>query len=372
MVRGTLIDISAAINQSAGIGRYARELTRELIPMLPADSTRLWYAADAMPADSGLIDQLPWSSLQAARSPFSRRNVDRLFRRRDIPLGRLLRSGSPCDSYSPDFTTPPGTREHLTIHDLAWLHPEAETPLSLSAYLKPVVERAVKRATTIFTVSETVRDELLQKFDLDSERVIVASNAGASHFFGAEPLPEQHLVTFGIRPPFSLYVGTIEPRKNLPLLFEAMARLPDSVMLVLAGKNGWEAQQQLAPVERLGLERRVVRLGYVPEQQLPGLYAAAAAVVYPSRYEGFGLPIVEGLAAGVPVVASDLPVFREVGGEEVLLFDPADPASIASALERAIAEDSSQAAREKRKAQARKFNWNASARVVSRRLQEVY
>ncbi len=129
-------------------------------------------------------------------------------------------------------------------------------------------------------------------------------------------------------------------------------------------------QQQLAPIGQLGLQRRVLRLGYIPEAQLAGLYAAATAVVYPSRYEGFGLPIVEGLAAGVPVVASDLPVFREVGGDEVVLFDPVDSASIASALECALSLDSGQAARERRRDQSRKFDWRASAEIVARRLQE--
>ena len=371
MASGTLLDISAAINQSAGIGRYARELTRELIPMLDADSTRLWYAADPIPADPGLIHQSPWSSLAVSRSPLSRRNVDRSLRSKAIPMGRLLGSGAPLDSYSPDFTTPPSTREHVTIHDLAWLHQEAQTPQDLSTYLGRVMQRAVERATTIFTVSETIRDEILQKFDVRSERVIVAPNAAAPHFFESEPLSQQDLVTLGIRPPFCLYVGTIEPRKNLPVLFEAMARLSENVMLVVAGRDGMDAQSQLAPIEQLALDRRVLRLGYCPEQMLSGLYAAAAAVVYPSRYEGYGLPIVEGLAAGVPVVASDLPVFREVGGDEIRLFDPVDPDSIASALERAIAGDSSQSAREKRKAQSRKFNWNTSARIVARRLQEV-
>ncbi len=233
------------------------------------------------------------------------------------------------------------------------------------------MQRAVARATTIFTVSESIRSEILQKFDIPSERVIVATNAAAPHFFEAEPLSAQQLVTLGIRTPFSLYVGTIEPRKNLPVLIEALAGLPDNVMLVVAGKDGWDASEQLTPVERLGLERRVVRLGYIPDQQLPALYAAAAAVVYPSRYEGFGLPLVEGLAAGVPVVASDLPVFREVGGDQILLFDPTDPASIAAAMESALAKGSSPSERENRKAQARKFDWNASARVVARRLQEV-
>jgi glycosyltransferase involved in cell wall biosynthesis len=282
-----------------------------------------------------------------------------------------LGAGSPTDSYSPDFTTPRGKREHVTIHDLAWLNPNARTPPNLAAFLEPVVRRAIGRAATVFTVSSTIRAEVLERFELSHERVIVATNAAARHFFHAEPLTHGELARLGVRAPFLLYVGTIEPRKNLPVLLQALAQLPEELSLVISGKNGWEAERQLDSIERLGLQRRVRQLGYVSEMLLPRLYASAAVMVYPSRYEGFGLPVVEGLAAGIPVVASDLPVFREVGGDQVTFIDPLEPSSLADGIERAISGDGeNEQARERRQLQARRFDWKSSASVVAQRLLE--
>lgn len=364
-----LIDVSAAVNQGAGIGRYARELTRALIPLLPAADTRLWFALDSHPADPQLPDRDPWQSLTATRSLLSRRNVDRFFFRGQLPAGPLLRSGSPAVSYSPDFTVPPGKSEHITVHDLAWLHPEAETPPPLASYLEPVVERAIQRATTVFTVSNTTRAEILERFALPEDRVVVAPNAPAARFFEPEALPPEHLATLGVQEPFLLFVGTIEPRKNLSTLLAALQRLPNEISLVVVGRHGWKADQQLEPISRPGLADRVVELGYIDDSTVTGLFAAAAALVYPSRYEGFGLPIVEALATGTPVAASDLAVFREVGEDEVEYFQPTDPADMARAIEALLASNRQGGdARQRRIARARIFDWRMSAGVVAKRL----
>jgi glycosyltransferase involved in cell wall biosynthesis len=373
MVCSTLIDVSAALNQGAGIGRYARQLTRELIPLLPPDSTRLWFAADDLPAYPKLLERPPWSALPVSRARLTRENIDRFWVRARLPVGKFLGSGRPTDSYSPDFTAPPGKRVHVTIHDLAWLHPEANTQPGLARFLDRVVDRAIERSATVFTVSEAIRTEILERYRVSEDRVVVATNAAAPHFFDVLPISEQSLVTLGVHSPFLLYVGTIEPRKNLPLLFDAMSQLGDDLNLVVVGKKGWEAKEQLDPIERLGLRDRVVVPGYVTEEVLAGLYASAAAVVYPSRYEGFGLPVVEGLAAGAAVVASNLPVFREVGGNAAIYFDPTDAASLASAIERATSSESDHPElRQQRRAQAKTFDWRASASVVASRLQEAY
>ena len=362
-----LIDVSAAINQGAGIGRYARELTRELIPLLPAGKSRIWFAADAKVADAGLLDRAPWSSLPTSRARLSRRNIDRMARFERLRSGNVLGSGSPLDSYSPDFTSPPGRREHVTVHDLAWHHPEAEVPAALTSYLRQVVDVAVRNASTIFTVSRTIRTEILNRFDLPETRVIIAPNAPAKQFFSAHCMGSEELATFGIDRSFLLFVGTIEPRKNLPIVLEAMLRLPDDLMLVIAGGSGARATEQLARIKENGLNRRVVRLGFIPEIALPSLYASASVVVYPSLYEGFGLPVVEGLATGVPVVASDLPVFHEVGGQEVTYFDPFDALSLVHAIEITTGSNSQdEVSRERRRAQARMFEWRASAQIVAR------
>lgn len=366
-----LIDVSAAVNQGAGIGRYARELTRQLIPMLESGTTELWFAEENHPADPGLPDETPWNTLAVRRSRISRLNVDRLFVRQHVPLQRLLRMGKPSDVYSPDFTAPTtgNARSHVTVHDLAWLHPEAETPEPLARFLGPVVERSVRSAATVFTVSEAIRSEIVNRFPVPPERVIVAPNAAAEHFHAAEAFDDDMLAAFGLRQPFILSVGTIEPRKNLPILFDALALGPPSIQLAVIGRSGWDASAILGKIDELGLSGRVVRLGFVPDDVLPRLMTSAAVVVYPSRYEGFGLPVIEALATGTAVIASDLPVFREVGGSSVAYFDPSDPGQLAELIEQVTSTSDCPADRVARMAAARRFDWQSSAAIVAQRLQ---
>ena len=368
-----VIDISAAVNQGAGIGRYARELSRQLIPLLDPEATHLWYAEDESSYDAGLLQREPWRRLPIRKALISRLNVDRLVIRENLPLMRLLRLGRPTDLYSPDFTAPMSNRarSHITVHDLAWLHPEAKTPPPLANFLAPVVARSVRSATTVFAVSHTVRQEILERYPISEDRVLVASNAAAAQFFEAAAMREEELLKLAIRPPFLLIAGAIEPRKNVETLIEAMVYLPRDVQLVIAGRAGWNAPAILGRIAQLGLAGRVVTLGFVPDYALPNLMATADCVVTPSHYEGFGLPIVEALATGAPVAASNLPVFREVGGQSVRYFDQRDPGQLAGVLAQVLAEGSPAAERSKRVEQARQFDWTASAHIVANRLRDV-
>jgi alpha-1,3-rhamnosyl/mannosyltransferase len=149
-----------------------------------------------------------------------------------------------------------------------------------------------------------------------------------------------------------------------------MIELPPSVHLAIAGRAGSEAPTILGQIEQLGLTSRVVRLGYLPEDVLSSLMATADALVYPSRYEGFGLPVIEALATGAPVVATDLPVFHEVGGDVVDYFEVADPSSLANAIEGALSKAENGDVRSQRIRRARQFDWRASAEIVARRLKE--
>ena len=158
MVGSTLIDVSAALNQGAGIGRYARQLTRELIPLLPPDSTRLWFAADDLPADPKLLERPPWSALPVSPARLTRENIDRFWVRARLPVRKFLGSGNPTDSYSPDFTTPPGKREHVTIHDLAWEdHPEDFARTTAWKY-RTIAPRAARSAERVICPSQFTRD----------------------------------------------------------------------------------------------------------------------------------------------------------------------------------------------------------------------
>lgn len=368
-----VIDISAAINQRAGIGRYARELTGRLIPLLDPERSRLWYAEDQTAYDVALLGRVPWSHLSARKAPISRLNVDRLIFRESLPFLRFLRIGRPADVYSPDFTAPApdSARAHVTIHDLAWLHPEAQTPPPLADFLAPVVQRSVQTAATVFTVSNAVRTELLDRYALRDERVIVAPNAAASHFFDAAPLSDEALLALGLRHPFVLFVGTIEPRKNLTALLQAMTRSSPEIQLAVAGRPGWDSRAILSQIDGLHLAGRVVRFGFLPDDLLPRLMASADAVINPSSYEGFGLPIIEALATGSPVVVSDLPVFREVAGRTGIYVQPEEPESFAAAIDQVAAHGDDPLARRQRVERARAFDWRTSAGIVARRLQDV-
>lgn len=367
-----VIDVSAAINQRAGIGRYARELTQRLIPLLDPEGTSLWYAADDSVYDPDLLERSPWRELPARKARISRLNVDRLIFREQLPLLRVLRLGKPTDVYSPDFTAPSRgeSRTHITIHDLAWLHPEAETPPPLVDFLAPVVQRSIRTASTVFTVSHAIRSEIIARYTIPEYRVVVVPNAAAQHFFDAKPLDETELLSLGLRRPFLLVVGTIEPRKNLTTLFAALEHLGPEIQLALVGRPGWRAPEILGRIEELRLAGRVVRLGFLPERVLHRLVATADLVINPSRYEGFGLPIVEALATGVPVAVSDLTVFREVGGQAVSYFDPDNPEQMAMVIEGVLAHDSTPEERLARIEQARQFNWESSAEIVAGHLRD--
>lgn len=210
----------------------------------------------------------------------------------------------------------------LTVHDLTWWrYPETASLLGLK-YYKPLLERAIARSSHIVTHSVAVADEVRQYFDLDSRR-ITAVFCGADSLRKVAARPPQ-------RPrskPFILAVGTIEPRKNLGRLTRAfsLSSVRATHDLVLVGRQGWSD----APP---GIDW----LGPVPDSELRWLYQHAAGVVVPSLYEGFGLPVAEAMAEGVPIACSDIPVFREVAGDGPLYFDPTSVDAIADALYKLI------------------------------------
>ncbi|MGB9634803.1 MAG: glycosyltransferase family 4 protein, partial [Chloroflexaceae bacterium] len=178
------------------------------------------------------------------------------------------------------------------------------------------------------------------------------------------PLPSAVLeatrARLGLPANFVLFVGTLEPRKNLPRLVRAFARLADSDLhLVIAGRRGWLYEETFATVERLGLQNRVHFLDFVADADLPALYNLARAFVYPSLYEGFGLPVLEALACGAPVVTSGVSSLIEVAGEAAVLVDPLDEAAIAGGITRALRDAAR--LRGAGPAQAQRFRWETAA-----------
>lgn len=252
----------------------------------------------------------------------------------------------------------------VTVHDLSFVHHPESHPSDRLEHLARYLPGTLERAAHVITDSETVRREALAHFGLDPKRV-TAIHLGVGPEFAPRdaaataPVLERHGLVHG---GYLLSVGTLEPRKNLALAMRAWASLPESVRggrpLVVAGAKGWLNDNLVALVERLEREGAVRFLGFVPQEDLPALYAGALAMAYPSRYEGFGLPVVEAMACGVPVVTSSASCLPEIAGDAALLADPDDEAAMAQAL-RSLVEDAALRDRLGRAgiARAREFTW---------------
>jgi glycosyltransferase involved in cell wall biosynthesis len=241
-----------------------------------------------------------------------------------------------------------------TIYDLTCrLMPELHTAANIRAD-ESLAKNILQRADGLIAISENTRADAIRLLDLDPKRVEVIYPGVPEVYFGAQPRPAER--------PYVLYVGTIEPRKNVDTLLDAWNsfRLRHDFDLVVVGSSGWGSEKTMT---RLASRPQGVRyLGYVPEDELPGLTAGATAFLYPSLYEGFGFPVAQAMAAGVPVITSNTSCLPEVAGEGALLVDPRSPAEIQAALEKLL---TSQSLRDQLRtagiASARRYRWDACA-----------
>src|SRR5258706_646945 len=215
-----------------------------------------------------------------------------------------------------------------TIHDMtSLLMPELHTPGNVRADAS-FTENVLKRADRLIAVSENTRADAIKHAGLDADRMDVIYSGVPEVYFGAQPRPSSR--------PYILYVGTIEPRKNIDTLLDAWQglRLRDDYDLLIAGATGWSSEKTMARL--LSRPPSVRYLAYLPEDELPGLTAGATAFLYPSLYEGFGFPVAQPMAAGVPVITSNTSSLPEIAGDAALLVDPRSPAELAAALERLL------------------------------------
>jgi glycosyltransferase involved in cell wall biosynthesis len=253
-----------------------------------------------------------------------------------------------------------------TLHDMTcWLLPELHQSANVAAE-KRFAELIWKRAAGLIAVSESTRRDAVKVLDLNPDTIQVIYPGVAEPFFAATAatsVPAR--LKYGLRLPYALCVGTVEPRKNLDRLLDVWQTLPASVReqfdLVIAGPEGWQSAGTLA---RLRAPAPGVRyLAYVPECDLPGITAGATVFVYPSLYEGFGFPVAQAMAAGVPVITSDLSSLPEVTGGAAALIDPHSPAELRAALVRLLASPATRAQLATAgRTQAQRFRWDTCAR----------
>lgn len=268
-------------------------------------------------------------------------------------------------------------RSIVTILDLSFLRFPAMFNRGNRLYLTYSARLAARRADRILTISQHGRREVVELLGVPAERVTTTYCAADARF---RPLPRDQVAAFqrarGLPERFILYLGTIEPRKNVPVLVRAYARLrrewPRAPDLVLAGGPGWMYEEVFQTIERLGLREHVRLPGYVAGGEQALWYNAAAVLAYPSLYEGFGLPPLEAMACGTPVVASDAASLPEVVGETGLLVSPLDEQAWTIALRRVLEDD--QLAAELRRAgpeRAARFSWRRMALETLRCYEEL-
>jgi glycosyltransferase involved in cell wall biosynthesis len=260
-------------------------------------------------------------------------------------------------------------RSAVTIHDLALLRWPEQTPARRHRYLARAIPAAVKRADRVIAVSEATKADIVELLGVDPVKVAV-THLGVEDRF--KPASAKRIKAarevYGIEEPFVLYVGTLEPRKNLPNLLRAFARIQREIphTLALAGAEGWKTREFREAVEEVSLGDRLRLLGFVDERDLPALYSAADLFAFPSLYEGFGLPVLESMACGTPVVTSNISSLPEVGGDAALLVEPSDVEGIGQAILSGLTDKELRgrlvAAGKKR---AARFTWQATAKATA-------
>ena len=251
----------------------------------------------------------------------------------------------------------------VTVHDLSFrLYPETFRPAQ-RLYQSALARWTVRHAQQVIAVSESTRTDVVRHFGVPAERVAVVYNGVDDAF---RPYPAEVVEAFrrekGLPERFLLCVATLEPRKNIVRLLEALARVPGAPPLVVCGGKGWYYDTIFATIERLGLSGRVHLPGYIPAAELPLWYNAASWFIYPSLYEGFGLPALQALACGTPSIVSRASALPEVVGDAAVLLDPLDVEAMAGTLAHALDDPGlATVLRQKGPAQARRFSWARTA-----------
>jgi glycosyltransferase involved in cell wall biosynthesis len=350
------------VRQRSGVSRYASELLQALLARKEDEGCAYRYT---LLTSRTLNGNAPAGAFERNQLHFPNRSV---WMQAVLPMELRRMQPSLCHFTNMIAPLAAPCPFVLTLHDLSLLlHAETQPTKSLIA-VRPVMARAAHKAAAIIAVSHAIKQEIVAKLGVPASRVHVIYEAASPAY---RPLHEKkHLADvkqrYQLHAPFVLCVGTIEPRKNLEILLQAFAQLRGmgcAEHLVLVGGLGWKYEAALRNIEDLGLSDCVRLLGYVPDGDLPAIYTLARALAFVSRYEGFGLPILESMACGTPVVTSNTSGMAELGANAALLVNPSEPQEIAQALHRVLTDDALHAElRGAGLARAAQFSWAKAAK----------
>ncbi len=354
------IDVSAAVHSRAGLGRYSARIAQEMAALNPGRVTLFHNGGAGLPLPAGM-QFIPRRTVRPGYKPWRMAillaHLGRVSFRPLLPQVRLF--------HSTEHLLFPlaGVPTVLTAHDLIFrLFPAYHKKLNYW-YLNLAMPLFCRRATHIIAVSQATKRDLVRHYGLDPAKITVVYEAAAPHFHPPPARDVQRVRhAYGLPGRFLVHVGTIEPRKNLSRLLAALQILRrdrPGLCLVLAGATGWLTEAFFTHLEQTGLQDAVHVLGWVPDDDLPAVIAAADLAVQPSLYEGFGLPILEHMASGQVVAASRAGSHPEVGGNAAAYFDPWDTAEMAYAIRRLLQDaDEAHHRRELGLAQAGRFSWS--------------
>ncbi len=361
------IDYTPALRQTAGIGRYTRNLVAALLE-LDRENEYTLFCAGAAPAELH-----PPANATVRTSNVPARLLTAGWHKLGLPLSAERLAGD-CDIFhSMDFTLPPlrAARGVVTVHDLSFLRlPDCADP-GLRDHLRRVVPRAVERAVRVLADSESTKADLIELLDVAPEKISVVPGGIEPRFRPVRDALKLDAVRARYRLPqwFILTVGTVEPRKNMARLISAYAQLRRQTglphALVIAGRDGWLFQPVHDQVTREGLGEYVQFAGFVADEDLPALYTLADLLAFPSLYEGFGLPPLEAMACGTPVVTSNNSSLPEAVGAAALTMSAEDVEGLTDAMARVLC-DANLRVRlsDLGRAQAARFTWEMAARKL--------
>jgi glycosyltransferase involved in cell wall biosynthesis len=362
------VDVSPAVQERAGVGRYAEEVTLALTRICDEHDIGVFYTDNKGRTPVGPLgtlssDHVSWSNfqwrMQGLLSQISHQGMDAAVGRPDLFHA--------TDHLLPYLTDAASV---FTLHDLSYLAcPEVHTRNN-RWFLQLAVPRFLQAADEIICISEFTKREAQRIYGLEESRITVIPQGVDSGFRPIEDRDQLAAVrkTYGLPEHFLLYVGTIEPRKNLMTLAEAYAALRRegrTEKLVIVGRQGWLHSPFYRRLRELGIEEEVIFTGYVSKEGLPTLFCLADAFVFPSLYEGFGLPPLEAMACGTAVVCSNSSSLPEVCGDAALLIEPRNVVQLKEALTRVLDDQTlRRELRERGLRQVQRFSWENTARAT--------
>lgn len=371
------IDISLTIGEKAGVGYYTANLIDALAKIDKTNQYLLYpFFYHIYHPDFKTAVAPSQKNFHLHHEKIPKKIIDRLWH---SPIPKKWILGNVDVLHSTTFCAP---QDHygkliVTIYDISFLTlPECHTEANRRHCLKGTLD-AVRYADCIIAISNHGKQELVKFFDVDPDKIIV-THLAAKDIFAPCGIEEQNRVLekYGITRDFIFTVGSFEPRKNIGTLVRAYVNLPENIKtqhpLVIAGGKGWLNVEIDALIESQA-SAQIQRIGYVDEQDLPALYSAAAAFVYPSLYEGFGLPILEAMSCGAPVITSNTSSMPEISGDAALLFDPANVQQLTTLLlEMMENEKIRKELSRKGIERAGQFSWEKTARATLKMYEDLY